>query len=394
MATFEKTARRNVATPPAHDRPLQPGAGPRTKNGVRRRLASSSEAIRAASRTAVFFLKVLPMLPSGALDRVTPRPIVERIAYPTRDGQATGDLYRPSTPGPHPAMIVCLGVVPFEVDHPQVPRLGEALARAGFAALMYWSPAMRDLRLAEEDIDNIALAYDRLLREPYVDARRSGLLGTCVGGSFALMAAAHPLIRDRLGFTIAYAPYASMATLAVAIASSTRATSNGREHWPVDQLTRAVFVRCFTAELEPDEAERVRSSLTTGTAVDENELSEQARLIRPLLGTLQPDEAEAALERLPGAMQDRLARLSPMNYLDDIHTPLTIIGHDRDDVVIPVNESRRLASALSGRAGSRYTEFGMFQHADPTKKKLPLPRLLHELGKFYLYAYPIFRQAA
>ena len=31
--------------------------------------------------------------------------------------------------GPYPGMVVCLGVVPFGVDHPQVPILGKALAR-------------------------------------------------------------------------------------------------------------------------------------------------------------------------------------------------------------------------------------------------------------------------
>ncbi len=47
----------------------------------------------------------------------------------------------------YPNVVVCLEVVPFGVDYPQVPRLGAALARSCFAALLYWSPAMRDLRL-------------------------------------------------------------------------------------------------------------------------------------------------------------------------------------------------------------------------------------------------------
>jgi dienelactone hydrolase len=352
---------------------------------MRRNLSSIRRTIRAASRTAVFFLKVLPMLPSGPLDRVTPRPVVERLAYPTCHGQAEGDLYRPATAGRHPGVVVCLGVVPFGVDHPQVARLGEALARSGFAALLYWSPAMRDLRLDPEDADNIALACDRLLHHPAVDAQRFGLLGTCVGGSFALLAAAHPLIRDRISFVSAFAPYGSMTTLAVAIASATRATSTGREDWPVDPLTRDVYVRSLTATLEPDEAERVRSGVA-------DDLSEDARLILPLLDRLEPDDAEAAWRRLPPAMQERLARLSPMECLEDIHAPLITIGHDRDDAVIPVAESRQLVAALSGRRGVHYTEFGMFQHADPTKRKLPLPRLLYELGKFYRFAYPLFRQ--
>jgi hypothetical protein len=57
-----------------------------------------------------------------------------------------------------------------------------------------------------------------------------------------------------------------------------------------------------------------------------------------------------------------------------------------------VGESRRLVAALHGRAGVHYTEM-QFQHLDPAKGRLPLPRLLKEFGKFYLAMLPLFRQA-
>jgi hypothetical protein len=351
--------------------------------------------IRAAAKTVVFFLKVLPMLPSKPVNWVTSPPVIERVRYPTRHGQVEGDLYRPSTGGPFPGIVMCLGVVPFGVDHPQVPRLEEALARSGFAALIYWSPAMRDLRLDPEDIENIALAYHWLLEQPYVDPGRSGLIGTCVGGSFALMAAASPLIHDRVAFVGAFAPYSSMWTFAQDIASATRPSGEGRSPWQVDQLTRKVYVHSLTALLEPGEAERLRNAFTDqGGHLDSRDLSADGQAIAPLLTRLRTDEVERALHRLPPAMQERLTALSPLSYLRDMHAPVIVFGHDRDDQVIPVSESRRLWSALSGRAGVRYTEFTMFQHMDPTKRKLPLVRLVQQFGKFYLYLYRVFRQAA
>ncbi len=63
--------------------------------------------VRAAARTATFFLKILPMLPSRPVDWVTKPPVMEKVRYPTRLGQAEGELYRPSTGGPHPGVIVC-----------------------------------------------------------------------------------------------------------------------------------------------------------------------------------------------------------------------------------------------------------------------------------------------
>src|SRR5687768_6706673 len=159
---------------------------------------TAARSTRAVWKSAVFLLKVFPMLPSRPIDWVTPAPVVERVAYPAEHGRAEADLYRPAAPGPHPALLVCLGVVPFAVEHPQVPRLGEALARAGFAALLHWSPAMRDLRFDPDDVEGMALAYAWLIARPDVDPARSGFLGACVGGAFGLMAAAHPRIRDRV----------------------------------------------------------------------------------------------------------------------------------------------------------------------------------------------------
>jgi hypothetical protein len=350
--------------------------------------------IRTAAEAAIFFLKVFPMLPSRPVDWVTKPPSIEKVRYPTRSGQAEGDLYRPSTGCPFPGIVVCLGVVPFGVDHPQVPVLGNALARSGFAALLYWSPAMRDFRLDPEDVENIALAYDWLIEQPYVDPARSGLFGTCVGGAFALMAAASPLIRNRVGFIGAYAPYSSMWTFARDVASATRSCGNGREPWQVDPLTRKVFVHSFTALLEPGEAERLRIAFTDESRLPDGcDLSADGQAVYALLTAQDADEAEAALYHLPPIMQERLTAMSPLNYLKDIHAPLIVVLHDRGDQVVPVGESRRLLSALAGRAGVHYTEM-QFSHLDPVKGKLPFLRLVRELGKFFLAVYPLFQQAA
>jgi hypothetical protein len=290
-------------------------------------------------------------------------------------------------------MVVCLGVVPFGVDHPQVPRLGEALARSGFAALLYWSPAMRDFRLDPEDIGDIASAYEALLARPDIDPARSGLLGTCVGGAFALMAASSPDIRDRVSFVSAYASYDSMWTLSRDIASSSRSRNGVRQPWEVDPLTRKVFVHSVTALLEPDEAQRLRAACVDRPGQpDEAGLSEAGRAVLPLLGALDAEEAEDALQRLPVALQERLSAMSPATYLQNIRAPLIVLLHDREDPVIPVGESRRLHDALTGRTGVHYTEFTVFRHLDPTKgKPAPLP-LARELVRFARAIYPLFQR--
>lgn len=340
----------------------------------------------------MFFLKVLPILPSTPVNWVTRRPVVERVTYPTPLGSAEGDLYRPGGNVRAPGVLVCLGVVPFGVDHPQVPRLGDALARSGFAALLYWSPTMRDCRLDPGDVEGLALAYQWLVEHPQIDASRSGLLGTCVGGASALMASREPAIRDRVSFVAAFAPYPSMWTFARDIASSTRDLGDGRRPWDVDPLTRDVFVRTVLAELEPGESALVQAAIEDADrGSDDLDLSPDGRVAWRLLTAGSLDEAELALRELSPATQERLTGLSPLTRITGIRAPVIVVGHDRDDGVIPVSESRQLRQALAGNPAVRYTEFALFQHATP--RQLPILPLARELGRFYRYAYPLFRAA-
>jgi dienelactone hydrolase len=378
---------RPVFTKPEPGRSAPPRGAIRS---VARAFTGATLPLRAVARSAVFLLKVFLMLPSRPVDWVTRPPVVERVRYPTRCGWAEGDLHRPPDGDHHPGLLVCLGVVPVGVDHPQVARLGEALARSGFAALLHWSPAMRDRRFDPEDVEDLALAFQWLIERPDVDPARSGFLGTCVGGAFGLMAAADARVRDRVAFVAAYAPFASMRTLARDIASATRLVGEAREPWPVDPLTRQVFVRSMTELLEPGEAAWLRRACAErGGQVDEDALSEDGRAVYPLLTALDAAAAEAAITRLPPAMRARLDAMSPVKYLQDIHAPLLVILHDRGDGVIPVAESRSLRAALTGRTGVRYTELG-FQHLNPAGVS-PL-RLVRELAAFYLALYPLFRQ--
>ena len=350
--------------------------------------------MRAFSRLIVFFLKVFPMLPSRFLNRITPTPLIERVQYPTTAGMAEGDLYRPSSPGTNPGIVVCLGVVPFEVNHPQVPRLGEALARAGFVVLLYWSPAMRDFRLVSDDIENISLAYDWLIKQPFVDASRSGLLGTCVGGSYAIMAAAQPLVRGRLAFLSAYAPFSSINTFAKDILTSSVEIDGQILPWKVDQLTRRVFVHSLTDGLEDNEAQKFRTTLAfDGKSFDGLGLSEDGRKIYEVLTGSTRENADEKLKQLPDWLQEKLKTISPVNHLDGLKVPLFVILHDAGDQVIPVGESRRLVDLLQSRQTVNYTEMH-FSHLDPAKGKLPLPRLIWEFGKFIRAMLPLFQQTS
>jgi dienelactone hydrolase len=351
-----------------------------------------TQSLRAWWRSIVFLTSVLPNLPDRPIRWLTRNPVVRHVHYPTPTGNAEGDLYQPGGEGPYPGLVVCLGVVPFGVEHPQVARLGQALARSGFAALLYWSPAMRDRRLDPADTRAIALAYEWLIARPEIDPARSGLLGTCVGGSFSLLAAALPEIRESVRLVVAWAPFASMRSLVRDIASATMPLDGAPTAWPVDPLTRAVFVRTLTSHLPADEAASIRAvSAEQGWWSHPANLSAEARTIARLLTTLDPASAQRAVDALPAETQALLDSMSPEAHACDISAPLIVLAHDRNDVVIPITQSRALLAALEGRPGVHFTEFRMFKHMDPAGVRLSPLALAHELLAFLVMLQPIFR---
>ena len=349
--------------------------------------------LRSATRTAAFVLRVMPMLPSGWLDRRSPEPVYEQVALPGADPTVPGELFRPSGAGPFAGMVVCLGVIPFDVTHPQVQRLGTALARSGFATLIVWSADMRSLRISPADTAHLVSAYQWLTAQPYVDPSRSGLLGTCVGAGFSLLAAAQPEVRDRVSFVSCFAPFGSLRSLALDIGSGTTEIDGIRRRWEVDQLSRHVYVRTVTADLPADEAERLESAWFERRPLpDSATLSLEARALLPLLETTDRTQLEHLLDQHT-ALRARVDAVSPVTWAAMIRAPSIAIGHDYDDGVIPFGESQRLFAAFDSRPGVTLTEFHLFQHADPTKRTLSRFALLSELVKFARFAGPALRHA-
>ncbi len=317
------------------------------------------------------------------------------MRYPAFAGMVDAEIWKPPGPGPFPAVVLSLGVIPLDLDHPQLERLQNALARAGFAVLLHWSPAMREYRLEPSEITDLASAFEWLLDQPYVDPTRCGLIGTCVGGSFSILAATDQRIHDRIAFLAVFAPYSSMRSLARDIASSSRWHQGRRVRWEVDPLSRRVFEESIIAALPADEAIVVRVlHQCSDQGHTASSLSADASSILRLLHPITADEAVDLLNGMTMAYQKRLDTLSPDSVLDDLDVPLIALMHDVDDPVVPPSESLALRHALSNRAGFRYTRFSMFRHLDPTATRTGPVALVRELIRFFLALLPIFKRTS
>ncbi len=326
---------------------------------------------RAAVDASLFVTQVLPSIQVKPLEWVTAEPDRRAITFPLAANGDMGfaDLYTPGRGDEHGAVLLFLGVNPAGRDDERVVNLASALARLGIVVMVAWSERLIEHQVSSQEVDALVAAFQYLQSVDGVDAERVGMAGFCVGASLLIVAAQDERIRDDVSVVNAFGPYYDAKDLAAAVLAERRFYADEETTaWRPDALTTAV-VRVHLLDAIPDADERVRLSgaLAAGTALPSG-LSDDAQSVAALLGASDLDDVRRLLDSLPPHAQDRLRRISPSSGIDNLRAHLLVM-HDRNDRLVPSEESRRLVDAVRARDDSavHYTEFTFFDHVDPTR---------------------------
>ncbi|MBI4299487.1 MAG: dienelactone hydrolase family protein [Chloroflexi bacterium] len=348
---------------------------------------------RAGVKSLLFIPQILPSIPIHPQEWFTGDPIRQDISYPVPFGQGVADLYRPSNSGRHAAVLLFLGVNPAGRDDERVVNLANALARSGMVVMIPWSDTMTQKRVDPQEIDNLVAAFQYLRRLDSVDPKRVGMGGFCVGASLVTVAAQEPSIRDQVSFVNSFGGYYDAGGLIKTTVSRSAFYNDQIEPWQPDPLTVEVITRHLIEGLEDEPERQLLTRLfvaqEVGLALAPETLSPQALAVYKLLKGATLEDTEKLIESLPGATKKNLRRLSPSTNLESLKARILIM-HDREDNLVPVGESRRLADALDNRGGVYYTEFSFFQHVDPTRRVSPVV-FVREASKLFLHLYRILR---
>lgn len=347
--------------------------------------------VRATARSIGFVAQVLPMIPVKPAEWVTGTPERIEITYPLDDG-STGlaDLYVPAGGGRHSALLFFLGVNPAGKDDERVVNLGNAVARTGIVVMIPWSERMAERRITEQEIDDLVSGFKHLSSLDVVDSENMGMAGFCVGASLMLVAAQDERIRQEVRIVNSFAGYYEARDLIASVAAKRRFYDEESSAWEPDKLSVEV-VRTHLLESIGDEGEREATSLAIkdGAALPEG-LSSEARLVYDILHASDLEEAQTLISQLPGDSLDTLRRISPGTEIENLHAKLLVM-HDRNDGLVPSEESRRLAEALRSRGDVHYTEFSFFDHLDPSSR-VSYPELAREAAKLFAHIYRIMAE--
>ncbi len=356
---------------------------------------------RAAIRAGLFVTQVLP-LPIKPQTWLSAEPVREAITFPLSDGEGAADIYRVSDGKVRAGVLVTPGISPAPRDDHRIINLGKALALAGFVAMFPWSPSMMSKRFNLAEPDNLVRAFEYLRGLEYVDPDRVGMAGFCVGASMLIVAASDSRISDEVNFVSDFGGYYDMRDLFKQISSNRSFYRRTVEPWDPNHLTEEVLTNHLIESLgEENEREMltrifIEKDSAQFPALDG--ISAEGRAVYGLLDSLNAhdegqrltlEEADRLVGDLPTGFLEELKTISPSTNIGDLKAQL-LIAHDREDNLVPAEESRRMADALSGRGRIRHTEFSFFSHVTPGKRVGPFT-FMKEAFKLFRYTYSIVR---
>ncbi len=230
------------------------------------------------------------------------------------------------------------GFTPEGALDPRLVNLARSFAGAGIGVAVPDSETIRERTFSRDDIDLIIDTFRYLQGKEYVDRERIGITGFSIAGSYALCAAS-ALGHDPL-FVLSLGGYFDLRGLFTQVISESAVYKDEKRSWEPDSLSKEVVFNVLAGQVGEKRA---------------NELIGE---------DLSLDEAREYVKSLPREFLSKFNDLSPSLVIPKIKTRVFLM-HDKNDDIIPVEESRKIRDALPQDVPLSYTEFSILRHVTP-----------------------------
>lgn len=263
-------------------------------------------------------------------------------------------VVKPEGEGPWPALFFVNGAVPEGREQPEVRRLAEGLARAGYLVAVPDLPGLRSGEISPETVSGTIEVAWEVSERPDARGERVGLVGVSTGATLALLAAKDPSLEGRVSVVAGVAPYSDIRT--VLNVATTGYYREGEELVPyeADSYLSYVAARSLVAALPPGEDRKtLHSELSEVGRLDPDplaglrgrsldDLGPEARSVAELLANEDPERFEELYGALPEEVREDLDELSPLTGEGRIDAPVELASGPRDKY-FPISESYAIA---------------------------------------------------
>jgi dienelactone hydrolase len=280
-------------------------------------------------------------------------------------------FYRPRTEASaFPAMVLVHGAVDTGARESRMVALARALALRDVLVACPDLPSLRTFRADPEDLQRLGRIALAVADRPGTEGGEVALLGISIGGSYCILAAAHPDLRERTSAVMGFGAYEDLERLVTTWMVSPK--PNVPELYdPLVEGRRLVFLGNVEGLLPAEDhavARRALRALVRGDPVAQGAAQELGapgrRLLECALSTEPIDPAVAAAVLAP--VVEDLRALSPARAGAVPAAPVFVL-HGESDPIVPVTDAPRLTAALERRgARVRLHETDLFTHVGGT----------------------------
>ena len=168
-----------------------------------------------------------------------------------------------------------------------------------------------------------------------------------------------------------------------------------------DHLTKKVVFKQLIESINNDQDKDYLIPLLVNNDTEiqsDHLITDEAKIIYLLISDPNISDVDDLFKRLPQETISYLEDISPSNFTDGLMTDVLIM-HDRNDRLVPVEESRRFNDKLKSRGSIYYTEFSSFQnqiqvHVDDGSKNISILDYLVETSKLLRHLYEVMKQVS
>ena len=330
--------------------------------------------MRVAYLTTLLLLELPTPETDGPIARRLPDPQIERVTFEGAGRAMIADVYRPasgSRRSHRPGIVLNHGVAAGGMNDLRLTNFADALARAGYVALVPEFINLKEFRVRPSDVGEMVSSYEYLERLPDVNPDRVGFFGFSYAGGIAMLAANDPRISERVRFCFLLGSYYDLRSI-VTYATTGYYLEDGEwvymkpRHtgkWAVlrnslrlvgDDTDRRLLSRIANSKLEDD---------TCDVSASADSLGEEGALLYELMMNGDPDAAAGIIDRLSPGILGYFDELSMPGNMENV-TARLIIVHGRDDNLMPYTESILLAENAPPKAIAELRILESIQHVD------------------------------
>jgi pimeloyl-ACP methyl ester carboxylesterase len=322
---------------------------------------------------------------SPVLEAPVLTPVVEAATGEPRfeDTSVAGNpalVAKPRGEGPWPAIFFVNGVVTEGRELPEVQRLAEGLARAGYLVVVPDLPGLRRGEIRPQTVHEAVEVARAVAERP--DARDGGIsmFGVSTGATLALIAAGDEEVAKRTSVVAGVAPFTDVRTvLSTATTGHYRAADGEMVPYEADPFLAGAITQSLVSMLPPsrdrdvllDELEEV-DRLRPEFLADLRGMGAEASSVADLLENTDPDRFDDLYMGLPDEVRAKMEQLSPLAGGQRLEVPVELISGPQDKY-FPVSESRAVVRIAPH---ARVTVSEALDHVELSTSADDLPALL------------------